>query len=173
MGLQNCVSGGFGTWGMSTTPRCWVFQSPKSADVNHISLDITNDGTGTLICAIYSDKDGLPGTKLSGDMTYIAGTSGTGRLDLAPPSTTTLVQGRQYWIIICESPSGSMTIRSRNITSDSAILPISKTTSNLLVSLPHSINVNSSSGVLPTTITTANLTGNTNDLTPVWGIVYS
>ncbi len=173
MGLQNPVSGGFGTYGMSTTPACWPFQAPKDGNIDHISLDITNDGSGTLKCAIYSDDEGLPNSKLSGDMTYVAGTSGTGRLDLTPPTTTTLEKGKQYWFMITESPSGTMTVRSRDITSDFAVLPISKTSSNLLVSLPHYLNVTSSSGVLPATVNTANLTGNTSASNPVWGIVYA
>ena len=173
MGLQNAVSGGFGTYGMSATPACWPFQAPKDGNIDHISLDITNDGSGTLKCAIYSDDEGLPNAKLSGDMTYVAGTSGTGRLDLTPPTTTTLEKGKQYWFMITESPSGTMTVRSRAITSDHAVLPISKTSSNLLVSLPHYLNVTSSSGVLPATVNTANLTGNTSDSNPVWGIVYA
>ena len=173
MGLQNAVSGGFGTYGMSSTPACWPFQAPKDGNIDHISLDITNDGSGTLKCAIYSDDEGLPNAKLSGDMTYVAGTSGTGRLDLTPPTTTTLEKGKQYWFMITESPAGTMTLRSRNITSDRAVLPISKTSSNLLVSLPHYLNVTSSTGVLPATVTIANLTGNTSASNPVWGIVYA
>tara|TARA_B100000459_G_C8596582_1_gene210026 strand:- start:3226 stop:4449 length:1224 start_codon:yes stop_codon:yes gene_type:complete len=172
MGLQTAVSGGFGTYGMSSVPRCWPFQSPVESTIDHISVDITNDGTGTMTIAIYDDDKGVPKNKLSGDMTYVAGTSGTGRLDLTPPTTTSLIQGRQYWIVIVESPSGNMTLRSRSVSANRAVLPVSKTSSNLLVSLPNSLNLAGGSS-LPATISASNLSGNTDSVVPVWGIVYN
>tara|TARA_R100001163_G_C5064198_1_gene201711 strand:- start:167 stop:1375 length:1209 start_codon:yes stop_codon:yes gene_type:complete len=172
MGLQNACSGGFGTLGLSSVPRCWPFQSPVESTIDHISVDIANDGTGTMTIAIYDDSKGVPNNKLTGDMTYVGGTSGTGRLDLTPPTSTSLESGKQYWIVIVESPAGTLTIRSRSASADRAVLPINKTSSNLLVSLPHSLNLAGGSS-LPSTITASNLSGNTDSTIPVWGIVYN
>ncbi len=173
MAITGARSSGTGTYNGDATPKFWPFISPKSGNVDHVSVNVSSDGTGVIGFAIYSDNEGVPNTKIGGDMSYTGGSGGTGRQDLTPASTVTLVQGTQYWIAAVETTLGNTAFTAESNSDCNYVGPISANTSNLAtINAGPCLNLNSSSSTLPSSVTASNLQVNFQG--PIrWGIVYA
>ena len=173
MAITGARGSGTGTYNGDATPKFWPFISPKSGNVDHISVNVASDGTGVIGFAIYSDNEGVPNAKIGGDMSYTGGSGGTGRQDLTPASTVTLVQGTQYWLAAVETTLGNTAFTAEANSDCNYVGPISANTSNLAtINAGPCLNLNSSSSTLPASVTAANLQVNFQGSVR-WGIVYA
>ncbi|AXH78804.1 MAG: tail fiber protein [Circular genetic element sp.] len=173
MGIWGNRGTSAGTYNGTATPHFFPFTNPVAGDIDHISINISGDGTGVYGFAIYRDSNGVPVTKLGGDMSYTGGTGGTGREDLTPASTVTLEQGKQYWLGVVETSTGNTSLTAEAGSDVCGAHPISSSTSNLsAIATLASLTLSSSANTLPATVTAANLAG---DFQPQirWGIVYA
>ena len=173
MGLWGNRGSSAGTYNGSAIPHFFPFTNPVGGDIDHISINISSDGTGVYGFAIYSDSNGVPNAKIGGDMAYTGGSGGTGREDLTPASTVTLEQGKQYWIGVVETSTGNTSLTAESGNDICSAHPISSSTSNLsAIATLASLTLSSSSNTLPASVTAANLDG---DFQPQirWGIVYA
>ena len=172
MGLWGNRSTSASTYNGTATPHFFPFINPKAGDIEHISINVSSDGTGVYGFAIYRDLNGAPVTKLGGDMSYTGGTGGTGREDLTPSSTVTLEANTQYWIGVVETSTGNTALTAESGNDVCSAHPISSSTSNLAaIATLASLTLSGSSNTLPISITASDLSG---DFTPQirWGIVY-
>tara|TARA_Y100000361_G_scaffold153466_2_gene175345 strand:- start:1365 stop:2594 length:1230 start_codon:yes stop_codon:yes gene_type:complete len=174
-------------WGSATSsasalnsdanPKFWPFVCAKTGDLDKIVIDVTADGTGVLILAIYSDTGTcLPDSKIGGDFSYTFGTSGTGCVDLGAPSQVALTRGTQYWIGVVEQSIGNGAIRCESGSAGFSFGPISDTASSYAStssSTVRCLELSSSSNVLPSSVTASNLTNKTAFGMPRWGAKFS
>ena len=173
MGIWGARGSGGGTFNGSTQPYFFPFQSPKTGDIDHISINVASDGTGVYGFAIYSDNQGVPDSQIGGSMSYTGGTGGTGREDLTPASTISLTQGVQYWIGVVETTSGNTSLSAESNSSVCQAGPISANTSNLAtINQGASLIQGTASSSLPSSVTASDLQVNF-QASIRWGIVYA
>jgi len=173
MGIWGNRSSGTGTFNGSNQPFFFPFQAPKTGDIDYISINVANDGTGVYAFAIYSDNEGVPDSQIGGSMSYTGGTGGTGREDLTPASTISLTQGVQYWIGVVETTLGNTGLTAESNGSVCQVGPISSNTSNLAsLNQGASLRQSTASGSLPSSVTASDLQVNFQGSIR-WGIVYA
>tara|TARA_R100000329_G_scaffold148030_1_gene136327 strand:- start:990 stop:2207 length:1218 start_codon:yes stop_codon:yes gene_type:complete len=165
---------GTSSWSGSTQPHFWPFISPKTGNVDHISINVAADGTGAYQFAIYSDNgNGAPDSKIGGDMTYTGGTGGTGREDLTPASTVALTQGVQYWLGAVESSAGNTSLTAESNSDVCYAGPISANTSNLAtINAGPAVVQSSGTSSLPSSVTPSGCSVSFQGQLR-WGIVYA
>ncbi len=174
MGLWGNTVNSYSTLSPGTDPLLWPFISPKSGDIGHISVSRAGGTTGTLGLAIYSDSNGIPGSKIGGDMSVSTTTQYT-RVDTTPSSTVTLVQGTQYWLGVVETTVGNAAYTKEPSSGNKFVAPIDAATTRLdtTIVLSYGLKLNSSTSVLPSgPISATDLQGSTSSCIR-FGIVYS
>ena len=173
MGIWGNRSSSTGTFNGSTQPYFFPFLSPKTGNIDHISINVSADGTGVYGFAIYSDNQGVPDSQIGGSMSYTGGTGGTGRQDLTPASTIALSQGVQYWLGVVETTSGNTGLTAESNSSVCQVGPISANTSNLSsINQGASLIQGTASSSLPSSVTASDLGVNFQSSIR-WGIVYA
>ena len=147
----------------------WI--APKTGDIDKIYINIDVDGTGDVEMAIFSDSNGVPNSKIGGEVSYTGGTGGTGPEALTPASTISITKGTQYWIAVFID-SGTIQIKSEDPLQGYIASPRFSGGSTAL----SSVNVTGvkleSQTSIPSTVTASNL-GSESDSQPRWGITYA
>ena len=147
----------------------WI--APKTGDIDKIYINIDVDGTGDVEMAVFSDSNGVPDSKIGGDVSYTGGTGGTGPEALTPASTISITKGTQYWVAVFID-SGTTQIKSEDPAQGFIASPRFSGGSTAL----SSVNVTGvkleSQTSIPNTVTASNL-GSESDSQPRWGITYA
>ena len=147
----------------------WI--APKTGDIDKIYINIDVDGTGDVEMAVFSDSNGVPNSKIGGDVSYTGGTGGTGPEALTPASTISITKGTQYWVAVFID-SGTTQIKSEDPAQGFIASPRFSGGSTAL----SSVNVTGvkleSQTSIPSTVTASNL-GSESDSQPRWGITYA
>ena len=147
----------------------WI--APKTGDIDKIYINIDVDGTGDVEMAVFSDSNGVPDSKIGGDVSYTGGTGGTGPEALTPASTIAITKGTQYWIAVFID-SGTTQIKSEDPNQGYIASPRFSGGSTAL----SSVNVTGvkleSQSSIPSSVTASNL-GSESDSQPRWGITYA
>ena len=173
MGIWGARGSGTGSFNGTSQPYFFPFLSPKTGNIDHISINIASDGSGVYGFAIYSDNEGVPDSQIGGSMSYTGGSGGTGREDLTPASTIALTQGVQYWIGVVETTSGNTALTAESNSSVCQVGPISANTSNLAtINQGASLVQQTASSSLPSSVTASDLQVNFQGSIR-WGIVYA
>jgi hypothetical protein len=173
MGIWGNRGSGTGSFNGTSQPYYFPFLSPKTGNIDHISINVSSDGTGVYGFAIYSDNEGVPDSQIGGSMSYTGGTGGTGREDLTPASTIALSQGVQYWIGVVETTSGNTGLTAESNSDVCQVGPISANTSNLAtINQAGSLVQGTASSALPSSVTASDLQVNFQGSIR-WGIVYA
>jgi len=147
----------------------WI--APKTGDIDEIYINIDVDGTGSPALAVFSDNNGLPDSKIGGEVSYTGGSGGTGKQALTPASTISITKGTQYWIAYFLD-SGSTQIRSEDPSGGYQAAPRGSTFSSALTSVGQTGLVLESQSSIPSSITATNLRSS-GDPQPRWGITYA
>lgn len=147
----------------------WI--APKTGDINQIYINVDVDGTGDVEMAIFSDSNGVPDSKIGGEVSYTGGTSGTGKKALTPASTISITKGTQYWVAVFID-SGTIQIKSEDVNQGYIAAPRSSGSSSALTSVNVTGVKLESQTSIPSSVTASNL-GSESDSQPRWGITYA
>ena len=147
----------------------WI--APKTGDIDEIYINVDVDGTGDVKMAVFSDSNGVPDSKIGGEVSYTGGTGGTGAEALTPASTISITKGTQYWIAVFID-SGSTQIKSEDPATGYIASPRLSTSSSALTSVNITGVKLESQSSIPSSVTASNL-GSESDGQPRWGITYA
>ena len=147
----------------------WI--APKTGDIDKIYINIDIDGTGDVEMAVFSDNNGVPNSKIGGEVSYTGGTGGTGPEALTPASTISITKGTQYWIAVFID-SGTTQIKSEDPLQGFIASPRFSGGSSALTSVNITGVKLESQTSIPSSVSASNL-GSESDSQPRWGITYA